>query len=360
MAISRTLRFQILRRDGNRCHYCGATAKEAKLTVDHVTAVALGGTDTPDNLVTACEPCNGGKSATPADAALVAGVQERQQEFQAAITGAVDQERQQRWFAEAFLDAWNAADGGELPPGWKRTIDTYRQSGLTSDMWAEIVDIALNKPNIEDPFRYCCGIARGKVKKIQEAAAKALDASAGGVDLAEDDEGPDEDTTQIHAAVDFGRGWMPTISDYRALSLAVSAALWEEFSYEEITHAAARAGELREPDVTLFLSDKRDEDHEPPTTEFHDACFDAWYDNWRPVNADAALRETAIKRFCISLLAAWYRDHDPEIIRAAASLAGHCGDTNVTHFLPHWSPRLARMEQAQAERAVAAPVPDLA
>lgn len=174
MAISRALRFQVLRRDGHRCHYCGATAAQAKLTVDHVTAVALGGTDTPDNLVTACEPCNGGKSATPADAALVAGVQERQQDFQAAITGAVDQDRQQRWFAEAFLDAWNAGEGGELPPGWKRTVDTYRQSGLTSDMWAEIVGIALAKPGIEDPFRYCCGVARNRVKKIQEQAAKQV------------------------------------------------------------------------------------------------------------------------------------------------------------------------------------------
>jgi 5-methylcytosine-specific restriction endonuclease McrA len=73
MAVSKALRFQVLRRDGHACRYCGRTPPEVKLHVDHVVAVALGGADTPDNLVTACSECNGGKSAIPADAAMVAG-----------------------------------------------------------------------------------------------------------------------------------------------------------------------------------------------------------------------------------------------------------------------------------------------
>lgn len=171
MAVSRSLRFQVLRRDGYRCHYCGATAAEAKLTVDHVTATALGGTDTADNLVTACEPCNGGKSATPADAALVAQVQQRDTQFREAVTVATEEDRKRRWFAEAFLDAW---DLGELPPGWKKTIDAYRQQGLAPDVWDEIISIARAKANLDDPFRYCCGIARRKVAEIQEQAAEAF------------------------------------------------------------------------------------------------------------------------------------------------------------------------------------------
>lgn len=72
--VPRSLRFQILRRDNHACRYCGATAPKAKLTVDHVVAQALGGTNAPGNLVTACQPCNSGKGATPADAAIVADV----------------------------------------------------------------------------------------------------------------------------------------------------------------------------------------------------------------------------------------------------------------------------------------------
>lgn len=64
MAVSKRLRFEILRRDGHRCRYCGAGALAAPLTVDHVTPLALGGTDDPSNLATACEPCNSGKTST--------------------------------------------------------------------------------------------------------------------------------------------------------------------------------------------------------------------------------------------------------------------------------------------------------
>lgn len=64
MAVSKRLRYEVLRRDSHTCRYCGASAPDVLLRVDHVTPVALGGTDTPENLVTACDPCNSGKSST--------------------------------------------------------------------------------------------------------------------------------------------------------------------------------------------------------------------------------------------------------------------------------------------------------
>lgn len=62
-AIGKRARFAILERDGYRCRYCGAEASEAKLHVDHVLAVARGGTNDLHNLVTACQDCNLGKAA---------------------------------------------------------------------------------------------------------------------------------------------------------------------------------------------------------------------------------------------------------------------------------------------------------
>ncbi len=64
MAVSKRLRYEILRRDNHTCRYCGAAAPDVPLRVDHVTPVALGGSDKPENLVTSCEPCNSGKSST--------------------------------------------------------------------------------------------------------------------------------------------------------------------------------------------------------------------------------------------------------------------------------------------------------
>jgi hypothetical protein len=58
------LRFRVLQRDGFRCRYCGRSgnAPGVVLHVDHVVPLAAGGTSTEDNLLTACEECNLGKS----------------------------------------------------------------------------------------------------------------------------------------------------------------------------------------------------------------------------------------------------------------------------------------------------------
>lgn len=51
---------QIKARDGYRCAYCQATerASGAAMQLDHLTPRALGGTDEPTNLITACRSCN--------------------------------------------------------------------------------------------------------------------------------------------------------------------------------------------------------------------------------------------------------------------------------------------------------------
>lgn len=66
--ISKRMRFEVFKRDGFACQYCGATPPKTILEVDHVEPVAGGGTDDIDNLVTACFPCNRGKAAVPLSA----------------------------------------------------------------------------------------------------------------------------------------------------------------------------------------------------------------------------------------------------------------------------------------------------
>lgn len=62
--LPRWLRFEILKRDGFQCRYCGARpADGAVLQIDHITPRAEGGTDEPTNLTTACRDCNTGKGA---------------------------------------------------------------------------------------------------------------------------------------------------------------------------------------------------------------------------------------------------------------------------------------------------------
>lgn len=58
-------RFEVFKRDGFACRYCGAQPPDVVLVVDHIVPVAEGGPSTIDNLNTACEPCNQGKAARP-------------------------------------------------------------------------------------------------------------------------------------------------------------------------------------------------------------------------------------------------------------------------------------------------------
>jgi hypothetical protein len=61
--LSLGLRFEIFKRDGFACQYCGQTPPAAILEVDHILAVSKGGSDEIENLLTSCFDCNRGKAA---------------------------------------------------------------------------------------------------------------------------------------------------------------------------------------------------------------------------------------------------------------------------------------------------------
>ena len=56
------LRWQILERDKYTCQYCGQSAPDVRLEVDHKLPLVDGGTDDPSNLATSCWACNRGKN----------------------------------------------------------------------------------------------------------------------------------------------------------------------------------------------------------------------------------------------------------------------------------------------------------
>ncbi|MBP8286609.1 MAG: HNH endonuclease [Rhodoferax sp.] len=60
--LSKSLRFEVFKRDSFTCQYCGGKAQEVLLHVDHIEPVSKGGANDLLNLITSCEPCNAGKS----------------------------------------------------------------------------------------------------------------------------------------------------------------------------------------------------------------------------------------------------------------------------------------------------------
>lgn len=62
IAIPKRIRFEIFKRDSFKCQYCGASAPNILLHVDHIEPVSKGGGDDITNLITSCAACNAGKS----------------------------------------------------------------------------------------------------------------------------------------------------------------------------------------------------------------------------------------------------------------------------------------------------------
>ncbi|NKT91768.1 hypothetical protein GS854_01625 [Rhodococcus hoagii] len=183
MAVSKRLRYEILRRDNHACRYCGAAAPDVKVVVDHVVPVALGGSDEPSNLVTACWDCNSGKSASPADAPVVDDVRQKAVVWASAIEAAAEARRVaadgRRARNEQFEAAWNRLRPHQfracaLPTGWRDSLDQFERAGLAPSDLIDLIPAAMNSP-AASKWRYFCGCAWNVIRELQDDALRIVD-----------------------------------------------------------------------------------------------------------------------------------------------------------------------------------------
>jgi HNH endonuclease len=81
LAISKRLRYEIFQRDRFTCGYCGRSAPDVLLELEHVIPRAAGGGDEPSNLRAACEDCNDGKADRMPGRWQIAAVKKIQREW---------------------------------------------------------------------------------------------------------------------------------------------------------------------------------------------------------------------------------------------------------------------------------------
>lgn len=174
MALSKRIRYEILRRDNHSCRYCGAAAPEAKLTVDHVTPVALGGTNEPSNLVAACRDCNAGKSSTPPDAALVEDVRQDALRHAELVRGAYEVLVQRMGDRDAYIEEWAEAYTYQpLPDNWRDSIGRWFEMGVPIELVVDAAERACRNPRTfsgDGRFKYMCAIVWNQVRMVDEAA----------------------------------------------------------------------------------------------------------------------------------------------------------------------------------------------
>lgn len=174
-AIGKKVRFEIFKRDGFKCMYCGAHPPSVLLHVDHIKPVAEGGDNSDDNLITACEPCNLGKGARSLSSAPVAlsekaaSVAEREEQIRGYQE--VMQGKRERLDAEAWAIIEMLTPGEKsAPKDWMNSLRMFLDK-IGFDEVHEAMEIVQGREFavLEKAWRYFCGICWNKLRKVEAA-----------------------------------------------------------------------------------------------------------------------------------------------------------------------------------------------
>lgn len=172
-ALSKRQRFEVFKRDGFVCQYCGAHPPDATLEIDHIIPVCEGGESGADNLVTSCFDCNrgkGGVSLTSVPRSLSEkGALVAEQEAQLMGYRDIMQER----FDRIEADQWEVADAlvkdastNGMRRDWLRSIKMFNER-LPLHEVIDAADLArTRKPYSEaQRFKYFCGVCWNKINR---------------------------------------------------------------------------------------------------------------------------------------------------------------------------------------------------
>lgn len=122
--ITKKVRFEVFKRDKFKCVYCGASAPNVVLQIDHIEPVSKGGDNNILNLVTSCFECNSGKRARRLDDNSVVQkqrdqleeLQERKEQIEMMLSWQKELRSIKTTLVDDLKDFWE-----ELAPGFSIT-----------------------------------------------------------------------------------------------------------------------------------------------------------------------------------------------------------------------------------------------
>lgn len=168
-------RFDVFKRDGFQCQYCGRTPPEVVLVCDHIRPVSSGGTNDQINLVTSCEACNQGKAASKLECIPTTVVEIRQREAELLEqTKACERLRRskariERAQLDEAKDAWEDIHGWLLP---KEDLASMRlfisKIGISRTLEAILQATRCQRSHPSQKWRYFCGICWSVYRQSKE------------------------------------------------------------------------------------------------------------------------------------------------------------------------------------------------
>lgn len=172
--IGTKIRFEVFKRDGFFCQYCGAHPPISILQVDHIVPVKEGGENDLDNLITACQTCNIGKGArclssvpkslSEKTAEIIEQEKQLKGYYDARLAKLRRLESEAEWISDLF-----SANFGVYVEYSERSIKLFLEKLSFFDV-KEAMLTALERVPGEpgDCFKYFCGICWKKIKEAKD------------------------------------------------------------------------------------------------------------------------------------------------------------------------------------------------
>jgi len=174
MPISKKTRFEVFKRDGFTCQYCGKLPPGVTLEVDHINPKSKNGKDDINNLITACFDCNRGKSNivleripnTLAENLEILKEKEIQlSEYNKFI--AKIERRIQKDISEIDEIYVSYFKGWRLSDNFKNSSLKRFLNKLQKNIVKDAMHLACSKMNNkDDSIRYFCGICWNRIRGI--------------------------------------------------------------------------------------------------------------------------------------------------------------------------------------------------
>ena len=170
-AVSTKTRFEVFKRDGFMCQYCGATPPRVVLHCDHIVAASKGGPRDMDNLITSCSECNMGKGARDLTAIpqSLKDKSEETAEREAQVIGYYKiMEKKRRRIERECWQVIACLEGKPQESYDKRAFGSIRKflTLLPLPSVLEAADIANMKYSGFRAFRYFCGICWRRINPV--------------------------------------------------------------------------------------------------------------------------------------------------------------------------------------------------
>jgi 5-methylcytosine-specific restriction endonuclease McrA len=170
--ISKSLRFEVFKRDSFTCQYCGRQTPQVILEIDHIIPKSKGGTDHINNLVTSCFDCNRGKGNIPLAVLRITDtrkeeiqkLKEKQEQIRAYEKFLKEQKAKEEQILQDINDHWASLcdDKFLLSENGLSSVRSFL-ANLTPMEIKEAMSIAAGSvEEIEARFKYFCGVCHNK------------------------------------------------------------------------------------------------------------------------------------------------------------------------------------------------------